>query len=100
MKLRSQVQQVTSMERRKGEYSLNKRIPDRYYYSRDKNVSSRRENLSYHSVRVHYGNIKYEIHHKHSFGRQQKIKRDENVLQGELRNLSLLPSMERSLRNL
>ena len=31
--------------------------------------------------------MKSEIHHKHSPKRQQKRKRDENVLQGELRKL-------------
>ena len=41
----------------------------------------------HHLVGSHHGNVKSKIHHKPSPERQQKRKRDENVLQGELRKL-------------
>ena len=87
MQLKNQVQKVTSMEIREGEESLNRGIPNRYCYSMDRNVSPRREHSPYHSVGIHHGNVKFEIHHKRSPKSQQKRKRDENVLQGELRKL-------------
>ena len=65
---------------REGEDSLNKEILDRYQHSNDQDVHSQ-----HHSVVIHHGNVKSKIHHKHNPKRQKK--RDEKVLQYELRKL-------------